>query len=126
MARVGPITIGALNLTGIANLPKIVNDINRNIDRIQNAGSDQIAGILREFGQAILADPRLERRERQATIETLQRLIREAAYPAAKRHLGIVRGALAYIPMLLSTSLDTFNYFQVHLADLRKFFDVSG
>ncbi len=126
MARVGPITIGALNLTGIPNLLQIVDDINQCIDLMKDAGDDQPAGILTGIGQGIITDARLEKKACQEALENLRMLAWEGSLPDVERHLGLVKAALAYIPSLLVTSLDTFNYFQVHLAELRTFFGISG
>ncbi len=126
MARVSLIAVGALNLTGIANLRQIVDDINQCIDLIQDSGDDRIAEILTEIGKGILQDPRLENQARQEVMENLRLLAWEASLPHMERHLGIVKAALAYIPSLLTTSLDIFNYFTVHSGDLRTFFDISG
>ncbi len=125
MARVGPITIGALNLTGIANLRQIVDDINQCIDLMKDAGDDQAAEILTEIGRGILTDARLEKQACQEALENLRMLAWEGSLPGVERHIGVVKASLAYIPSRLITSLDTFNYFQVHLADLRSFFGVS-
>ena len=126
MAKVEPIIIGMLNVTGIPNIREIVDDINQSIDQIRNARGERIAQILRELGQEILTDPRMDNQARQETIENLRTLAREASLPSAQRQLGAVKDALASIPSLLSTSLNIRNYFQVHLGDLRGFFGIAG
>ncbi len=125
MATVKPIIIGTLNVTGIANLRKIVDDINRSIGQVQNAGNDQIAETLREIGQAILTDPRLETHARRAAILTFQTFAREASLPFADRHPAVVKTALTHIPSLLNTSLDMLNHFDVRSKDLERFFGIS-
>ncbi len=126
MARLEPITIGTLNLTGIETLPKIVDQINQSIDQIQSAGDEHIGEILREMGQAVIADPRLEKRARRAIVIILRTLAYEASLSPAKRQLEVAKTALAFIPPLLDTSLDVLNYFHVHLDELRQFFGVLG
>jgi hypothetical protein len=124
MSKIGPIIIGKLNVTGIANLREIVNDINQSIDQVQNAGNEQIAEILREISQAVITDPRFEKQPPQATIETLRTLAREASLAPEKRHLGTVKFGVAYLSLMLNTSLNVLDYLQVHMADLRKFFGI--
>jgi hypothetical protein len=126
MARVGPITIGTLNVTGIANLRQIIGDINQSIHRLQDAGGEKIAEILKDIGQAAVADPRLEKRERQATILMLRTLAHEAGVPTEERQPELVKAAIANIPSCLIGSLEILNYFLAHLEDLRKFFDILG
>ncbi len=124
MAKIEPITIGTLNLTGIENLPKVVNQINQSIDRIQSAGDEHIGEILREIGQAVIVDSRLEKGARQAIVMILRTLAHEASLSPAKRNPEVVKTTLAFIPALMDTSLDVLNYFHVHLDDLREFFGI--
>jgi hypothetical protein len=98
----------------------------RCVNRIQNAGCKQMAEILSEIGQQVLADSCLENQARQETIESIRTLAWEASLPSAERDLEVVNAALAYIPSLLIPSLPIYNYFQGHLQDLRKFFDAPG
>jgi len=120
-----PIAVGRLNNTGVANIHDIVGNINRSIIILQDAGHEQMAEILKEIGKAAIIDPDLKKRACQATIESLRTLAWEASLPCAQRHLGIVRAVLEYIPILLSGSPDTLNYYRVHLDDLREFFGIS-
>jgi hypothetical protein len=125
MAKIEPINIGMFNVTGISNIREIIDDVNQNITRIQSAGSEHTAQILSEMGREILTDPRLEKQARRAAIVTFQTFAHEAALPAAERHPAIVKTTLAYFPPLLNTSLDARKYFEVHLGDLRRFFDIA-
>ena len=120
-----PIAVGRFNTTGVANIHEIVGNINRSIIILQDAGHEHMAEILKEIGRAAIMDPVLKKRVCQATIESLRTLAWEASLPCAQRHLGIVRAALEYIPVLLSDSLDVLNYYRVHLDDLREFFGIS-
>ena len=126
MAKVEPITISTSDVTGIANIREIVDDINQSINQLQKVGNEWIAEILKEIGQAVITDPRLENQPRQATIKTLQNLAHEASLPSAKRRLGDVKFGLAYLSLMLNTSLNALNYLQVHLRDLKRFFDIPG
>ncbi len=126
MAKAKPITIGTVNTTGIADLQGIVDDINQSLDRVQKVGNEWVADILRELSQAVITDPRLKTQPRQATIETLQSLAHEASLPPGKRQFGNVKFAIAYISLMLDTSLNVLNYLKVHLTDLKKFFGIPG
>ncbi len=126
MLKAKPITIGTVNTTGIANLREIVDDINKSLDHLQKVGNEWVADILREIGQAVITDPRLEKQPRQAIIETLQSLAHEASLPPGKRQLGNAKFAIAYISLMLDTSLNALNYLKVHLGDLKKFFGIPG
>jgi len=123
MARIPPIIIG-LDVTKIENLPKVVDEINQSINRIQDAGSEKIAQILKEIGQAVVSDSHLDNRVCKVTMEILRILASEASLPSADREPEIIKTALACIPLLQSTSLDILNYFKVHLDDLREFFGI--
>ena len=125
-AEVEPITIDTSDRTGISNIRWIVRNINQSITLIQDSGDEQVAEILKEIGKAVINSPRVEKQAGQAVIESLRTLAWEASLPSAERRLGIVKASLAYIPMLLSMDLDTLNYFEVHLGDLRKFFNISS
>lgn len=122
MNRTGPVTIGTINVTGILNIGEIVGDINQSINQVQNAGSERIAGILKEITQAVLIDPKLEVQARQDTIENIRTVAQEASLPRERRKLGPVKAALAYVPSLISASTDLLNYFQIHAEDIRRFF----
>ncbi len=121
-----PITIGSFHAPNLADFGKALGQINQYVKQVQNAGSEGIAEILRVIILEVITDPRLEGKARWKAIKNLRTLAREASLHPAKRHLKTVRGALATIPRSLITSLDIFSYFQVHLADLRKFFNISG
>ncbi len=126
MDRVKPITLGTLNVTGIPNIHEIVRDINQSIERMQNTRGERIAEILRELGREILTDPRMDKQEGREAIENLRVLAQEASLPSAERQLETIKDALAHVPSSLIASLDIFNYFQVHLEDLRRFFGIPG
>ena len=124
MNRTGPISIGTINVTEILNIDSIVGDIDQSINLVQNAGSEQIAGILKETAQAVLADPKLEVHTRQEALENIRTIAQEASQPKEGRKLGVAKAALAYLPSLLSASTDVLNYLQVHMEDIRRFFGI--
>ncbi len=113
MRRKGPVTIGSLHDAEIANLGKVVHDINRCINRIENAGDERIAEILRDISLKVLTDPHLEKKERQKAIKNLRKLAKEASLSPKQRKLGTVKATLTYIWSLVSINLD---------ADLRTYF----
>lgn len=57
MAKVEPITISTSDVTGIANIREIVDDINQSINQLQKVGNEWIAEILKEIGQAYYRSP---------------------------------------------------------------------
>ncbi len=124
MIRVEPSAISMLNASEIEVLHQVLDDISHCIYRIQNNGGERMAEILKNIAQAAISDPFLERHKAGLIIVTLRTLANEANLPPAERRLGFVRGALTYISMLLITRLDVFDYFQAHLADLKKFFGI--
>ena len=124
MAGAEPVSIGTLDIQRITNIHHIVGIINQSITLIQNTGNEDMAVALKEITQTIVMTSRLEKHVRQTTIEILRTLAWEASLPPAERQLGIVKAALAYIPLLLSASPDILNRFQPHLGHLRKFFDI--
>ena len=126
MARIQPITIDTPNVNEIANLREIVDDINQCIDWIQNTGGERVAEIIREMGQRILTGSRLEKQALHVVMENVRMLAWEASLPREDRRLRATNAALSYIPPLLITSLDVLDYFQAHLEDLKKFFDIPG
>ena len=125
MTMAEPITVGAYNLTGIANLREIVGSINQSIILMQNGRDGQIAEILKDIGEAIIASSHLDKNACQAAIEILRTLAWEASLPSAERQLGIVKAELAYMPVLLSRNPDVLNLFEARLGDLRKVFKIS-
>jgi len=125
MIRVKPSAIGMLDVSEIDGLHQILDDINHSINRIRNAGGDGTAEILKNIGQAALSNRFWDRQIAGLTVVTLRTLANEATLPPAERRLGVVRGALTYMSMLLWTSRDILEYFETHLADLRKFFGIS-
>jgi hypothetical protein len=124
MRRDGPISIGTLNVTGIANIGKIVGDINQSINQSQGMGHTEIAAILKELTQAVISDPRLSPGDREEALQNLHAVASESAQPVGERKMGVVKASLAYLPALLSASTDVLNYLQIHLADLQRFFGI--
>jgi hypothetical protein len=124
--RTGPITIDTINVTGILNFDNITGDINQSINQVENAGSQQIADILKEIALAVLADPKLEGQARQDAIENIRTIAQEAALEPQRRKLGTVKAALAYIPSLLSAATDVLNYFKIHVDEIRRFFGIQS
>lgn len=124
MDRKGPISIGTLNVTGIANLGEIIGDINQSINQVQSAGSEEIANILKELSQAVIGDPKLEKQNRQEAIENIRTLAEQASIPEGQRTMGVVKAALLYIPSLLSASTDVLNYFHINLEQIKRFFGI--
>jgi hypothetical protein len=120
------IAISPFQIGGVANFGDIVHDINQYIDLIHSAGDEKAAQILTGIGKGILTDPRLDNPTRKEAMENLQLLAWEASLPFADRRLGVVKGALAYLLVLLTSSLDALNCLHKHLADLRAFFDIAG
>jgi hypothetical protein len=119
-----PIGLGTYNLTGIGNIREIVGSINKSIILMQNGRDEQIAGILKDIGKAIVTSPHMDKQACQTAMEILRTLAWEASLPSEERQLGIVKAELAYMPMLLSTTPDILNYFEAHSEDLRKFFKI--
>jgi hypothetical protein len=124
MGKTGLGTISSSPGIDTANLDMAADDINRFIDRVQNAGNKRIAKILREIGQAVFTDSRLEKEARRTTIEILRALSWEASLPPAKRRLEIVKVAFTLVCVLPDTGLDVLNSFDAHLEELKKFFGI--
>ena len=113
MAGATPISISALD------------DINQSIDRIQNDGGERVAEILKNVVQSAISDPTLGENICGLIIKTIRTLVHQADLSPAERQLGVVRGALTYISMLLPVHPAILDYFQLHLDDLREFFGIS-
>jgi len=91
---------------------------------VNGMGHKELAQILKELTQALIANPSLGSRERKEAVENLHTLAGEASAPQEQRKIGTVKAALGYLPGLLSASTDVLNYFQVHLVDIQRFFGI--
>jgi len=125
MAEATPISISTLDVQKIANLYQIMDDINQSFARIQNDVGERVAEILKNVIRATIGDPGLDENICSLIIRTIRTLTHQADLSPAERQLGVVRGALTYISMLLPVHPSILDYFQLHLDDLREFFGIS-